>query len=328
VRYCVTGTLEQASSRILLSVELARTADNAVIWNERVTATPDELQDLRQEMLSRLAANIEGSIVQQEIETARRTPEVAQGAWSSYHRGLDYMFRFNKRDNSKAAALFERALMIDPHFSRALSGLSFTCFQDCFLQYSNRGAEMAQRARSLAEQAVQCDALDPFAHLNLARSLWFENALPESIDRLAGCIELSPSYAQAIYSKAWAEMTQCNVAESDKNAALALRLSPLDPMRYAMLAVRAVSALLTGECDRAADLAEQAARSPGAHKHIAVIAALATYASGRNDRAFDWVSRAREFDPELNGASFLRSFPFAPSSGRDIIERILKDLRL
>ena len=328
VRYCLTGTLEETRGGIVLSVVLAHTADSAVIWAERFTAGHDEVQALRREMLGAIAAKLETHITRNEMEIARRAPATALGAWSSYHLGLDHMFRFNKADNARAAALFERALALDPQFSRALSGLSFTSFQDRFLQYSDRGEDMAHRARALAEEALRCDPFDPFAHLNLGRALWFEDALGESIDRLSACIALSPSYAQAIYSKAWAEMTRCEADRSDADAALALRLSPLDPLRYAMLAVRAVSALLAGDAAAASDLAERAAWSPGAHKHIHVIAALATRAAGRTDRAAQWLDRARQLDPLVDGAGFLRSFPFTPSAGRERIEALLRDLRL
>lgn len=328
VRYCLTGRLRRARNEVTLSVELARTRDRAVVWAERFTAGHDELHRLRQEVLARVVAKLELHIVQQEVASARRLPGPAMDAWSAYHLGLDHMFRFNKADNAQAATYFERALALDPNFSRALSGLSFACFQDSFLQYSGHADEMARRARRLAEQALQCDPLDPFAHLNLGRSLWFERAIPESLDRLATCIELSPNYAQAIYSRAWAEMTLGDVQGSEAHAALALRLSPLDPLRYAMLGVRAISALFDGRYADAADLAEAAARSPGAHKHIAVIAAVAAHADGRASQARHWIARGRQMDAGLSPAAFFRSFPFVRSPGRDLIERSLRDLGL
>jgi len=328
VRYCLTGTLEEARGKVILSVTLARTCDGAVVWADRFSAGRDELHELRCEVLEAVIANLETRIIQNEVERARRMPEGGLDAWSSYHLGLDHMFRFNRSDNARAAALFARALARDPNFSRALSGLSFTRFQDCFLQYSPDPDAMAEQARAFAERAVQCDPLDPFAHLNLGRSLWFADAVPESMERLSAAIALSPNYAQAIYSKAWAEMTQCDVAHSDENAELALRLSPLDPLRYAMLGVRSVSALMRGDYERAIEWGERAARSPGAHKHIAVIAAIAAEAAGHHDRATQWIDRARQLDPQVSRATFLRSFPFAATGGREIIERALQDAGL
>jgi len=328
VRYCLTGTIEEAGDGVILSVTLARTCDSAVVWADRFTAGRDELHELRCEVLTSVIANIETRIVQNEVERARRMPEAGLDAWSSYHLGLDYMFRFNRADNARATGLFARALARDPEFSRALSGLSFTRFQDCFLQYSDDPDAMAEQARALAERAVQCDPLDPFAHLNLGRSLWFADAVPESLERLSAAITLSPNYAQAIYSKAWAEMTQCDVAQSDEHAGQALRLSPLDPLRYAMLGVRSVSALMRGDHESAVEWGERAARSPGAHKHIAVIAAIAAEAAGQHERAVQWIGRARQLDPLVSRATFMRSFPFAATGGREIIERALRDTGL
>ncbi|MGF7149369.1 TolB-like protein [Sphingomonas zeicaulis] len=323
VRYCLTGTAAVAVDRVTLSVELARAVDGALLWADRFTAGQGELQALRHEILAEIVAHLETRIVRDEVDRARRMPDAALDAWSSYHLGLDLMFRFNRADNARAAALFDRALGFDPDFSRALSGLSFTCFQDCFLQYSDDGPAKADRARALAERALHSDPLDPFAHLNLGRALWLDGAMTDSIERLGACIALSPNYAQAIYARAWAEMTQGGV-DSDDHAALALRLSPLDPLRYAMLAVRSVNALLAGDVVGAAEWGERAARSPGAHKHIALIAALGTHAAGQGDRAAMWVERARLLDPQVTGAAFLRAFPFAPSAGREGIERALR----
>lgn len=328
VRYCLSGTLEARAGDVVLSVELARISDNAVLWAERFSAGRDELQDLRHEILTTVIAKLESGILRNEVELARQMPATELRAWSAYHLGLDRMFRFNKADNARAAELFGQALARDRQFSRALSGLSFTSFQDSFLEYSDDSAAMAQRARRLAEEALYADPLDPFAHLNLGRSLWLDNEMAESLDRLSDCIALSPNYAQAIYSMAWAEMTQCDVGNSNRNAGLALRLSPLDPLRYAMIAVRSVNALIAGDYAAAADLGDRAARTPGAHKHIALIAAMGLRAAGDTDRAAQWVARARMLEPNLTETAFFRSFPFVRSAGRERIEQGLRDLRL
>ena len=45
---------------------------------------------------------------QQEVDLARRVPLSGLDAWSSYHLGLDHMFRFNQADNGQAAAFSQR----------------------------------------------------------------------------------------------------------------------------------------------------------------------------------------------------------------------------
>jgi hypothetical protein len=121
-------------------------------------------------------------------------------------------------------------------------------------------------------------------------------------------------------------MTQCNALESEEHATLALRLSPLDPLRYAMLAVKSVSALLQGDFSAAADLGQMAARSSCAHKHIALIAAIAAQMDGRTVQGSAWIAKAKEMDPAVSQASFFRSFPFVQSVGRETIENAFREL--
>lgn len=328
VKYYLSGNVEANQGKVSISVELVDTRDRAVVWAERYAIGADELHDVRQAIVASIAANLEVRISQNEAQAARARPPAELDCWSAYHLGVDRMFRFNRSDNAMAAQLFEQALAKDPEFGRALGGLSFTRFQDAFLQYSPSPQACAEEARALAEGALRCDPLDPFAYLNLARSLWLTGDIPASLDLLHHSISLSPNYAQAIYSKAWADMTQASPGISDEGVAQALRLSPLDPLRYAMLAVRSVNALFRGDYEHAAEWGERAARTPCAHKHIAVIAALGTHLAGRRDKASEWVARARERDATLNQTSFLSSFPFARSEGREVIEFTLKELGL
>jgi tetratricopeptide (TPR) repeat protein len=329
VEYCLSGSIEEGvRDRVTLTVELARTSDNAIVWTDRLIVGAGELEDARLEIVASIISNLEVRIAQDEAQQARARAPDALDAWAAYHLGVDHMFRFNRSDNRRAAEFFHQALSMCRDFSRAQGGLSFTHFQDAFIGYSAETGHQAELARSFAESALQCDPFDPFAHLNLGRSLWLGGEIGESIDRLSESISLSPNYAQAVYSKAWAEMTQCNPQSSDEDAQLAIRLSPLDPLRYAMLGVRSVNALMRGDFQNAAQWGQRAARSPGAHKHIAVIAALGTQLAGHRDTARGWVARAKEQDPELSKAIFLRSFPFAPSKARETIEATLSDLGL
>jgi hypothetical protein len=76
-------------------------------------------------------------------------------AWSAYHLGLQHMYRFNRADNAAAAALFERAVGMDPQFARAHAGLSFTHFQTAFMRQSADITGETAAARRCAERALK-----------------------------------------------------------------------------------------------------------------------------------------------------------------------------
>ena len=102
-----------------------------------------------------------------------------------------------------------------------------------------------------------------------------------------------------------------------------MRLSPLDPLHYAMLATRAFTHMVLGEDAEAAQWAERAARSPGAHVLIALIA-VAAHAQANNDtRAAAWAADVRSRNPALTRDDFFRAFPMKSEATR---ARVLKAL--
>lgn len=328
VRYCLTGSVALSGDGIFCAVDVIETASGGVIWAEHYEDRVTNIHAMRRDIAAKAVAALETSISLHESQLARGRDISELSAWSVYHAGLDHMFRFNRTDNIMAAHMFDRALQIDTDFARACAGKSFTHFQSAFLGYDTDNAGQIDAAHRLAERAVHLDRLDPFCHFNMGRSLWLSGDLADSIDWLEQATRISPSYAQGVYSKAWARTLSGAAEQGESDALLALRLSPLDPLRYAMIATCALSHVLRGDYEEGAILAERAARSPGAHKHIAVIATIATHLAGRHDHSRQWLASIRQNEPHFSGRDFLRSFPFAPGAGRETIERALVDIGL
>jgi len=328
VRYCLTGSVTLTGEEVFCAVDLIETASGGVIWAEHYEDQVANIHAMRRDIAANVVAALETSISLHESRLSRSRDISALSAWSAYHAGLDHMFRFNRADNAIAARMFDRALQADPDFARACAGKSFTHFQNAFLGYEADHTGQVDAAHRLAEKAMQLDRLDPFCHFNMGRSLWLAGDLAGSIDWLDQATGISPSYAQGVYSRAWARTLLGEAEQGESDALLALRLSPLDPLRYAMIATCALSHLLRGNHEEAAILAERAARSPGAHKHIAVIAAIATHLAGRVSHSRQWLAQIRQSEPHFSGKDFLRSFPFAPGVTREMIERALIDIGL
>ena len=190
--------------------------------------------------------------------------------------GLQYMYRFTKDANATATALFERAVAQDPNFARAHAGLSFTHFQDAFVKYGDVSGDAALLARRHAERSLEIDPFDPFGNLTMGRAHWLVGDMPGSIEWLDRATTLSPNYAQAFYSRGFADMVCCAAGSSRQNVDSSLILSPIDPLRYGMLGTRALTYIVDGNYEEAARWAEKAAHAPGAHHLIAMIAAAAT----------------------------------------------------
>jgi TolB-like protein len=325
VRYCLSGVVEVWGPALSVSVELGDTQTGGVVWSERFRAEVGAIHEIRDQIIAAVTSAVEVRIPLNEAQLALSKPPENLDAWSTYHLGLHHMYRFNKADNDIATGLFERAAAMEPGFARAYAGLSFTHFQNAFLRYSDApGAR--KLARLFASQCLERDPLDPFGHFTMGRAQWLNDDLEASLPWLERANALNPNYAQARYSRGWAEALLGNAKASRINIDAALTLSPLDPLVYGMLGVRAMSHLGLEDRAEAAVWAEQAAKAPGAHALIEMIAAAAHGLNGNSGKARAWADSVRARAPHLDRADFLRAFPFRDPPTRAQVTQILERL--
>jgi hypothetical protein len=173
---------------------------------------------------------------------------------------------------------------------------------------------------------VELDPLDPFVNFTMGRTYWLEGDLETSLGWLERSTTISPHYAQGIYARAWTEALANRAQDGRVHADLAMRLSPLDPLHYAMRATRAFTHLALGEDVEAAHWADRAARSPGAHVLIAMIAAAAHALTLDAARAAHWASNVRERNSSLTRADFSRAFPMQSEAMRVRVLQALAQL--
>jgi TolB-like protein len=323
VRYCVTGTLELDAARLVLGVEVVDARDGGIVWADRQSAAPGDVHALRAELVARLLAALEIRIPVHEAARARLAVSEDLDAWSAYHLGLQHMFRFNRSDNREAAALFERAVALDPGFARAHAGRSFVHFQNAFLSQTEDVERERRLARECAARGLELDPIDPFVNFTMGRSYWLEGDLAGSVPWLERATSACPNYAQGVYARGWTASLSGDALAGRAQVDLALRLSPLDPLRYAMEGTRAFTHIALGEDRAAADWADRAARSPGAHVLIAAIAAAAHALAGDEAAAQAWSARVRERRPSLTRADFFVAFPMRDEAMRGRLEEAL-----
>jgi TolB-like protein/tetratricopeptide (TPR) repeat protein len=285
VDYTVSGSLRKSAERLVVTVNLTDARTARVVWAEifdiRIGDTFVVLDDIGNRIVA--------SIVQ-EIETIERNrailkPPNSLDAWEAHHRGLWHMYRFDRAENETARHFFEMALRLDPTFSRAYAGLSFTHFQNAFQAWGGERQREIDRAYDTAGQSLMIDDRDPAAHWAMGRALWLRGRHDSAILELGQAIDLSPNFALGHYTLAF---VQAQAGDADAAIAAAdhsRQLSPFDPLLFGMLASRAIALVRLGRFDEAADWGMKAAALPNAHAHIQAIAAYSLALAGRSDDA-------------------------------------------
>ena len=313
VDYVVSGAARRNGRRLTVNADLIETRTARIIWAEVFDDTISDTLEVLDEIGNRIVA-----AVAHEIEMVERNRAVLKApnsldAWEAHHRGLWHMYRFNRNDNERARHYFAQAVELDPTFARAYAGLSFAHFQNAFLGWKKPEPEI-ERAYEAAGKSLMADDRDPGAHWAMGRALWLRGNQEQAVTELERSVDLSPNFATAHYNLAFVHSQSGDPRAAIEFSDHSRRLSPFDPLLFAMLGTRAVSLARLGEFDQASEWAMKAAARPNAHQHIMAIAALSLGLAGRIDEANVYKAKILEMTPNYTIADYLAAFRFTPDA--------------
>ena len=317
VRYLVSGSIQRAKQRVRTTVTLTDAADESELWSEHYDRPLDDIFQVQDDITNAVIAAIEPAIERAEMQRALLKPPESLSAWEYFHRGLWHCFRFTAGDNEIAHQLFLHALSLDPHFSRAFAGISFTHYSRAFLNAVPDVDEEIVRALEAGTRSVGFDGRDAMGHWALGRALYLSREHDEALAAIDRALVLNPSYAQGHYAKGFigihAGLDHASVPSLD----MAQRLSPFDPLLFAMKSSRGISLANQGKYDEAAAWAIRATHEPNAHFHIYAIAAACLELAGRPADARNNARWVIERQPRYSVEVFRRSFPHKYEAARE-----------
>lgn len=310
VDFVVSGRLRRHAKRIIVDVALVQARTARIVWAETFDHPLDDAFVALDDIGNRIVASVEIEVESAERERAILTPPNSLDAWSAHHRGLWHMYRFNQADNAQARRFFQMAVRLDPTYSRAYAGLSFTHWQDAFQRWGEQNPAM-DLAYKTATQSLTADDRDPAAHWAMGRALWLRGSQDPSLAELQRAVDLSPNFALGHYTLGFVHCQSGDAQAAIGSADHSRHLSPFDPLLFGMLAVRALALVRLGRIEEAADWAVKAAMRPNAHVHILAIAAHCLALADRQDEALGFVALIHQANPAYRVADFLNAFRLA-----------------
>ena len=310
VRYVLSGSLRHDGKRIRLSVALADSSGSFDVWADSFDRDIGDVLALQDEVAELVANRVQSHIEEVERRKALQRPIAHLDAWSAYYRACWHLDRHTPQDYDQAEALLKLAAKADPGSARVFAGLSFVHRQRAFLDLTRDRASEVDRALELASHSLSLEPQDPQAHWAYGRALMLRAEVEAALESFEVATSLNPSFAIGQYSVGFARAMTGRTAPSDEALTRARRLSPIDPMRFAMLATHAFNGAIAGDYARAAELAQRAAAHPNAHFHIIAIAALCSALAGQGAVAQTHAGRLRRLRSRYRGRDFFSAFPF------------------
>ena len=326
VRYVVQGNIQFGGSGFRINMALADGVEDREIWAEDFSRERQYLFDAQEEITELVVGAISAEVEVAERQRALLESPASLESWSAYHRGCWHMYRFTAADYEQAQRYLETSIRLDPNSSRAYSALSFVHWQRAFLEISPDREEETRRALELALQSVSLNSRDPLAHWALGRAQLLQGEVSESLVELNIATDLNPSFAVGQYTLGFALMQSGDTRHSIERADKARRLSPYDPMNFAMIGLRGFSLALAGQYEQAAKLMTLSVTQPNAHYHMVAMATVCDVLAGNADAARRGRRRLLEATPGYGAKEFLRAFQFQRPAHRKLIEDAFRRL--
>jgi TolB-like protein len=324
VRYVVQGAVQIEANQAMVSVALASAESGEELWSDQYKRALSGFLELQEEIAELIVAALEYEVERKEMQRSLLMPSSNLDAWGLYHRGIHYMYRFRKEDCDRADSLFRRSIALEPDVPRPHAGLSFINFERVFLSFADDSERCLADAVRHAELSLQIDDRDPMGHWALSRAYLLQGRLEASKQSLETAIELNPSYAIAQYSLGWVALQLGENELCLNRVGFAARLSPRDPLKFAMLGVYALNLAMMGRTAEAAELSIQSMQQPNAHYQALAFAAVTHALDGRRKTAREFLQRIRAERPDYGIDDFLSVYRF---QRKQDIERLYKAFR-
>jgi len=308
VRYLAYGTTQRSGQRIRVTINLAEVEHQQTIWSEQFERVLDDVFVVQDDIVNAIVAALLPELERAEMDRCRLLPTGHLGAWECYHRAMWHNFRFTADDSLQAEALLRKACELDPLFARARAGLSFNHFLHAFLDTDRDPVGHARRSLEYARESVVLDERDALSHWVLGRALYLSGEHDQALRALDRALLANPNFAQGRYARGFVQVHSGDGTQALADLDSARRLSPYDPLLFAMKSCRAMLLAAQGDPVAAADWAVAATEEPNAHFHIHAIAGACLQMTGAEDSARVAVGRALDMHPGYSQAVFERSF--------------------
>lgn len=308
--FILSGSCRVAGEQLLLVAELVERKTGLVTWADTFRGDVRGVFSAEGTLVAELVAAVGAAVTSRAVERARHHALPTIESYGLLLGSIALMHRNSLSDLERAQAMLDHLIARNPRHPAAhawLAKLHVLKVQQGW--FADRTTD-ARLALDCSRRALDCDpesslalTIDGFVRTNLFKDL------DAAADRYREALRINPNE-----SLAWLLTGTLHAFKDEGVAALsaaerALKLSPLDPLRYFYDSLAATAAVTAGDYERAVTLARRSLRANRAHTSTYRSLAIALSLSGRLDEARAAIDELLQREPGFSVRSFLDRTP-------------------
>ncbi len=308
--YVLSGAYSVSGTELTLTAVLAEAKSNEIVWAERLKGHVFGIINGDDKLIDRVVYGVSKEVMDRELERTQARALPTLESYSLLMGAIALMHRLSASDFDRARQMLEVLIDRTPrqavpyawmgkwHVLRVQQGWS-----DDPLRDAGRGLDCTKRALDMDPQCSLALAIDGFIHTNLLKMLDVAN------QRYELALRVNPNDSLAWLLKGTLHAFKGEGKSAVKDTRHALRLSPLDPLRYFYDSLAATAALSAGSYERAMELARRSLRANRTHTSTLRALAVAQWHCGRLEESRATVRELLRLDPTFTVSKFIERSP-------------------
>jgi TolB-like protein/class 3 adenylate cyclase/Flp pilus assembly protein TadD len=226
IRYVLEGSVQRSGGRIRVNVQLIDAEAGSHLWAERFDKPVADLFDMQDEIVARLAGQLNAQLLIVEARRAQQAPN--PDSMDLYFQGLAWLAKGQAPEHlAQARHFFDRALTADADHIDALIGSAVVDTVEGVTLAANPLAAFTAAETKLTKALSQVPD-NPQGHMWLGFvEIWTRRAA-QGIARCEHALELDQNLATAYFLIGYGKPFVGRAEETESYIAKALRLSPRD----------------------------------------------------------------------------------------------------
>ncbi|HTO61322.1 MAG TPA: adenylate/guanylate cyclase domain-containing protein [Bradyrhizobium sp.] len=232
VEYVLEGSVRRAGQRVRITAQLIDAATGNHIWAERYDRELADIFAVQDEVTSSIVGTLAVELEGESLGRAQHKRPEDLLAYEHWLRGKRLIFLMGQH-NLEARKHFERAVALDPRFSRAHSGLALTFQMEAlYFPLPRDFSAVYEKSFQCAQRSLLLDETNHQAHLALAYVYLYRHDYDQAKKHIERAVRLNPSDGDTLSHAGYFQAILGNVDEGIKLTRLALRVNPHHPDWY------------------------------------------------------------------------------------------------
>ncbi|MDM0048190.1 adenylate/guanylate cyclase domain-containing protein [Variovorax sp. J22R115] len=311
--YVVSGSLAISGGRLRLNAELAEVRSSQVIWSKTLKGAVAGVIAGEDDLADRLVSEISMAMSAHEVQRATGKALPTLESRTLLLAGITLMHRISPTASQQSRLLLQTLIDRAPRLAAPYAWLAKWHVLRVTQGWSDDVMADGKQALDNTRRALDRDSTLSLAMVVEGQvNTYILKNLDVAEERYEAALRENPNDSLGWLLKGTLHAFRDEGQEAVRHTRQAMKLSPLDPLKYYFDSLGATASLASGQYPRAVNLAQASLRLNRTHASTLRVLITALWQLGREEEARKWARELLKIDPTFKVSTYLERSPAAP----------------